>query len=305
VFAAAILAIAAGAVFGQARSTIGELRQVTITTEPRARVWIDDVLYGTTSDAGSLKISTISPGRKVVRVRADGFKESQRTLLPTQSGIVSISLTPTTDAAELAYQEAERLSNVDRGKAAAAYTRAAKLRPGYADAYIGLARIYAETSEITNAEKAIAAARRAKPGISVASAIEGRLLKAVGEETKAVAAFKRAIREGSGFEPEAYTGLGLLYKEKAEANAAEGEFELETANYSEAAKYLSTAIKQLSGAPDSVVLYQLLGLVYEQQKKPEMAISVYKEFLRLFPGHPESSAFESFITQLKKQEAEQ
>lgn len=76
VFAAAILAIAAGAVFGQARSTIGELRQVTITTEPRARVWIDDVLYGTTSDAGSLKISTISPGRKVVRVGADGFKES-------------------------------------------------------------------------------------------------------------------------------------------------------------------------------------------------------------------------------------
>ncbi len=60
-------------------------------------------------------------------------------------------------------------------------------------------------------------------------------------------------------------------------------------------------MKQLSGAPDAVVLYQFLGLVYEQQKKYTQAIAVYREFLLLFPDHPESAAFESFIVQLKKQ----
>ena len=304
--AAAILILtASGAGFSQVSQAAPALRSVTISTEPGAKVWIDGVLYGTASEAGSLTIATLSSGRKAIRVRADGFKEVQKALSPTQSGPVAVPLTRTTDEAELAFQEAERLSTLDRERAAAAYERAAKLRPGFADAYIGLARIYSETSEITKAEKAIAAARRAKAGLAEVSAIEGRIFKSVGEEPKAIASFKRAIREGGGFQPEAYAGLGLLYKEKAEANGSEGEYRLEAANYAEAAKYLSTAIKQLSGAPDSVVLYQFLGLVYEQQKQSDKAIDVYQEFLRLFPGHPESSAFRSFIVQLKKQAANQ
>lgn len=298
-----VVATAAGLGFAQAKPAGAgpAMRSITVQTEPKAKIWIDGVLYGTASDSGKLSVNTVPPGRKTLRVRADGFKEATKVLLPTQGGSVDIPLTRTTDEAELAFQEAERFGTVDRQKAIAAYEQAAKLKPTFAEAYLGLARMYSDTGEISKAEKAIAAARRLKPTLAEASAIEGRIYKAVGEDAKAIASFKRAIREGSGFQPEAYAGLGLFYKEKAEEYGSEGDFAQESANYAEAAKNLSLAIKQLSGAPDSVVLYQFLGLVYEQQKKPDKAIAVYEEFLRLFPGHPETSAFESFITQLKKQ----
>jgi regulator of sirC expression with transglutaminase-like and TPR domain len=63
---------------------------------------------------------------------------------------------------------------------------------------------------------------------------------------------------------------------------------------------LKTALKQLSGAPDAIIIYQLLGLIYERQKKPTDAIQVYEEFLRFFPDTVEAEAVRSFIVQLKK-----
>ena len=126
------------------------------------------------------------------------------------------------------------------------------------------------------------------------------MLKDAGEEEKAISAFKRSIIEGRGFQPEAYTGLGLLYKERAEGFGGSGDFEQETANYELSAGYLKTALKQLSGAPDAAVLYQLLGLVYERQKKYNEAITLYREFLALFPDSNEAPAVNSFIDQLKK-----
>src|SRR5688500_11531741 len=305
-FAAAVLLVSMSVAAAQADKSAGASRHsLTITTEPGAKIWVDGVLYGTASTSGTLKITNLSPTRKTIRVRADGFKELQKAVVPTQAEQISIPLTKTTDEAELAIQEAERLTTVDRAKAVQAYQRALILRPGYAEVHIALARLYTETGEVDKAEKAIAAARRAKPGLAEVSAIEGRIFKGVDEEAKAVASFKRAIREGSGFQPEAYAGLGILYKEKAEGFGAEGEYDQEAANYAEAAKHLSTAIKQLGGAPDAVVLYQFLGLVYEQQKKPEKAIAVYEEFLKAFPDHPESAALESFILQLKTEAARQ
>lgn len=286
----------------QVRKAPSSLRTISIITQPGGTVWIDGVLYGTASDAGELTIKTVAPGRKTIRVRADGFKETLKTLLPAQSGKISIPLAITSDQGELAFQEAERLTAVDRGKAVEAYERAVKLRPAYADAYIGLARTYAEMGEPEKAENAVARARKAKPGLAEASVVEGRIFKSSGEEDKAVASFKRALKEGGRFQPEAYAGLGLLYKDRAEGFGSSGEYDKETSNYNEAAKNLSLAIKQLSGAPDSVFIYQLLGLVYEQQKKPAAAIAVYQEFLRFFPSHPEADAFQSFIDQLKKQQ---
>jgi tetratricopeptide (TPR) repeat protein len=301
-----LLHVSVSAAAAQAGRPAGTSRHsVTISTEPGAKIWVDGVLYGTASKSGTLKLTNLTPTRKTIRVRADGFKELQKAVVPTQAEQISLSLTKTTDEAELAFQEAERFATVDRAKAVQAYQRALKLRPGYAEAHIGLARLYTETGEVDKAEKAITAARRAKPGLAEVSAIEGRIFKGVDEEAKAIASFKRAIREGSGFQPEAYAGLGILYKEKAEGFGAAGDYDREAANYAESAKHLSTAIKQLGGAPDAVVLYQFLGLVYEQQKKPEKAIAVYEEFLKAFPDHPESAAFESFIVQLKKEAARQ
>jgi cytochrome c-type biogenesis protein CcmH/NrfG len=64
-------------------------------------------------------------------------------------------------------------------------------------------------------------------------------------------------------------------------------------------------VKQLGTGLDAPAIYQLLGLVYEKQKKFKEAIALYENFLRLFPDNVEATAVQSFIVQLKKQMAEQ
>src|SRR5688572_321902 len=192
------------------------LRTVTITSEPNAIVWIDGVKYGPTDASGKFAGKTRAAGTLSVRVRADGFKEVTTTI-PGEKAEASIPLTKTSDEAELAYQEAERMTSRDRAKASEAYRKAIRLRLAYLEAHIGLARVHAEAGEFEKAEAAIRAARRIRPAIAEISAIEGRVLKDTGEEEKAIASFRRAIREGKGFQPEAYTGLGLLFKERAES----------------------------------------------------------------------------------------
>lgn len=301
----AMVCIAAMTAAAQSRKpSAAALRTITIISEPDAIIWIDGVKYGKTADDGRLTISTVATGKRLVRVRADGFKEAIRPLLAAQKGNIDIALAKTTDEAELAYQQAEVLSATDREKAALAYNTAVRLRPLYAEAYIGLARLYAEGRMPDEAGNAIKAARKLRPRSAEASTIEGRIFKDGGDDDKAIASFKRAITEGGGFQPEAYTALGLIYKERAESAGASGDYDQERVFYTDAAKYFAVAVKQLSGAPDAVVLYQFLGLVYEQQKKLKEAIAVYREFLLLFPDNPESAAFESFIVQLKKQLSE-
>jgi tetratricopeptide (TPR) repeat protein len=275
-------------------------RTITINTEPLATVWLDDVRYGTTDEAGSLDLKAVPAGKHSLRVRAAGFKEISLPLTAVQQGIVKVTLVKTTDEAELAYQDGERLAAVDRERSAEAYRKAAQLRPAYPQAYLALARVLMEAGNLDEAKKAIAAARRLRPGYAEASAVEGRINKENGDEEKAVASFRRAITEGKGFQPEAYTGLGLLFKEKAQAAAGSGDFAAESELYTEASKYLRTAIKQLGGAPDASVIYQLLGLVYENQKRYNEAIALYEEFLSVFPDSPDATAVRSFIVQLKK-----
>lgn len=275
-------------------------RPITVSTEPDATISIDGVRYGKTDTKGRLEITTVAPGSHVLKVRADGFAEKTHSITAAQRGEIKIPLVRTTDEAELAIQEAERLTSVDREKAANAYRRATRLRPNYVDAFIGLARVLSDAGDLDDAKAAIAAARRLRPWLAEASAIDGRIHKESGEEQKAITAFKRAITEARGFQPEAYTGLGLLYKERAEAFGGTGDFENEELSYNESVKYLKTALKQLSGAPDAIVIYQLLGLLYERQTRYAEAIAIYQEFLRFFPDTVEAEAVRSFIVQLKK-----
>jgi tetratricopeptide (TPR) repeat protein len=279
----------------------GGYRSITIRTEPDATVMVDGVRYGKTDKSGALEINTISSGAHTLRVRADGFKEMSQPLSAAQKGTVSVPLKKTSDEAELAFQEAERLTAVDRDKAADAYRKAIRLRPNYPEAYIALARVLSDAGNLEEAQTALASARKLRPGYAEASAIQGRIFKDDGDEAKAIAAFKRAITEGKGFQPEAYAGLGLLYKEKGELAGGSGNFADENDNYNESARYLKLAIKQLSGAPDAIVIYQLLGLIYERQKKNSDAIALYEEFLRIFPNSVEATAVKSFIVQLKKE----
>lgn len=306
--AACIAAIAFGAfgfdlsIVSQTRTTASPgFRTIVVSTEPGALLWIDGVSYGKTDEKGRITVRTVSPGKHTLRIRADGFSDAIRALPATTKGSIDITLKKITDEAELSFQRGIQQSSIDRERAAEAFRNALRLRPKYLDAYIGLARVLSDGRQYDAAAKVIAEIRKFQPANSEISAIQGRILRDGGEEDAAIAAFKRSIREGRGFQPEAYTGLGLIYKERAEAFAGEGEYEKETANYDESAKFLRTALKQLSGAPDAVVVYQILGLIYEQQKRYTDAIAVYEEFLRVFPDIPESESVASFIVQLKKQ----
>src|SRR5690606_36577044 len=107
--------------------------------------------------------------------------------------------------------------------------------------------------------------------------------------------------EGKGYQPEAHTGLGILFQERAETYAGESDLVMEDASYDEAAKHFAIASKQLLTAPDAPIIYQMLGLVYEKQNKYKEAIAVYEDFLELFADSPEASAVRSFIVQIKKQ----
>ena len=49
-------------------------------------------------------------------------------------------------------------------------------------------------------------------------------------------------------------------------------------------------------APDAVVIYQLLGLVYERIQNYQEAIDIYEEFLRIFPDSSDATAIRSFIS---------
>src|SRR5688572_2439606 len=280
------------------RST--QTRSITVISEPSATVWIDGVNFGVTDENGRLSISSVLPGIRSLRVRAAGFAEVTRPIAAAVRDEVPVKLTRTTDEAELAFQSAEAQLGVDREKAIAEYQRAIKLRPKYAEPFIGLARAYAARGDVENALKAMQSAKRLKPGNAEVSAIEARLLKDTGEEERAIAVFERAIAEGRGFQPEAYTGLGLLYKDRAEQAASTADLEAETSNYNEAARNLAVAVKQLGSAPDAIVVIQLLGLIYERQKKFKEAIALYEDFLKIFPGSSEASAVESFIVQIKK-----
>ncbi len=277
------------------------LRSITVVTESNARVWINGVLYGTTDKNGKLEIKTVLPGRRLIRVLAPNFTEVNKPLLATQRGEIKIPLTETRDPAELAFQEGERQATLDRAKADAAYRKAIAANPKLVSAHLGLLRNLAEGRSYEKALVALTELRKVSPRNAEASAIEGRIHKDLGDETKAIAAFKRSIAEGGGFQPEAYAGLGLLYQSRAEMLGDDAE--RQKAAYNEAAKNLMTAVEQLSGAPDAAAIYQLVGMIYEDQKRYKEAIALYEDFLKTFPDSVEAEAVRSFIVQIKKEMA--
>ncbi len=282
-------------------SAAAQTRTITIVSEPNAIVWINDIRYGATGEDGRLTIKNLPVGAKRVRLRADGFKEIAQNLLAAQKGEIKIALTKTTDEAELAFQKAESYAATDREKAVEMYKKAVALRPKYIDAQLGLARTLSAAGDNDEALKAVKEAKKWRPGFAESSAIEGRIYASNGEEDAAIAAFKRAITEGKGFQPEAHTGLANIYREKAQGFSAEGDFDSEKQYYLLAAAELKKAVAQLAGAPDAIVIYQLLGDSYERAKMYKEAIAVYEEFLRVFPDADEATAVRSFIVQIKKQ----
>jgi tetratricopeptide (TPR) repeat protein len=279
---------------GRERQTATQRRTsgITVQTEPNATVWLDDIRRGTTDAQGRLEIRPVAAGRHTLRVRARGFTERVLPVLPAQRGRIAVRLTRTTDEAELAFQEAEerrdRATNAEERRAVAElYRRALQLRPRFPAAHVGLARTLLALSETQAAFEQVDEARADRPNFAEASVVEGRIHRADANTDAAIESYRRAIREARGRQPEAYTGLGIIYEERGQ--------------HEEAADSFRRAIAQL--ADTEPILYQLLGSVYERQDKYREAVEAYENYLRLAPEGNLAPAIRSVIDQLRRQAA--
>jgi len=264
---------------------------LTITTEPNAIVWIDEIRRGTTDASGKLTLKKVSPGRHSVRVRANGFKESTAALLPGRRAL-SVKLVPTTDEAELLFQQAETARETARDdpsqeKAADLYRDALKQRPAFPAAHVGLARVLMDLNDFKQAHAEIDAARRTRPAYAEASAVEGRIYREEAFSDDAIRSFRRAIREGGGVQPEAYVGLARVLEDKGQTAEAIVEFK--------------KALAQLSESEP--VIYQMLGAAYEKIEKPKEAVTAYEKYLELAPNGSYAAAIRSILEQLKREAA--
>jgi tetratricopeptide (TPR) repeat protein len=264
---------------------------VTITTEPNAIVWIDEIRRGTTDDSGKLVVAKITANRHSVRVRAAGFKETVTPLLPGRRAL-DVKLVRTTEQAELLFQEAETAREKARDdpaleKAADLYRQAIKARPAYPAAQVGLARVLMDLNQFKEAHAAIDAARRTRPSYAEASAVEGRLYREEAFGDDAIRAFRRAIREGGGVQPEAYVGLARVYEDKGQ--------------FAEAIVEFKKALAQLSDSEP--VIYQMIGAAYEKMETPKEAVAAYEKYLQLAPTGSYAAAIRSILEQLKREAA--
>ncbi|HXQ74183.1 MAG TPA: tetratricopeptide repeat protein [Pyrinomonadaceae bacterium] len=263
---------------------------LTITTEPNAIVWIDEVRRGTTDASGKLVLTKISPGRHTVRVRANNFKEATAALLPGRRTL-AVKLVGTSDPAELMFQQAETArekarDDASRESAADLYREALKNRPNAA-AHVGLARVLLDLNKFKEARAEIDAARRIRPVYPEASAVEGRIYREEAFDDEAISSFRRAIREARGFQPEAHVGLARVLEDKGDFAAAVVE--------------LRKALDQLYDSEP--VIYQMLGAAYEKLNKPKEAIAAYEKYLELAPNGSYAAAIRSILNQLKREAA--
>jgi len=263
---------------------------VTITTEPNAMVWIDEVRRGSTDASGKLVVTNVSAKRHVIRVRAVGFKESTTPLLSGRRTL-TVKLVPTTDKAELLFQEAEvarekARDDAAREKAIELYQQSIKIRSMPA-AHVGLARLFMDQDQFDKALSEIDAARRIRPSFPEASAVQGRINREAGFPEEAIKSYRRSIREAGGFQPEARVGLARVWEEKGEFGEAVAEYQ--------------KALNQLSDSEP--VIYQLLGAAYERLEKPKEAVAAYEKYLQLAPNGSLAPAIRSILTQLKREAA--
>jgi cytochrome c-type biogenesis protein CcmH/NrfG len=261
---------------------------LTISTQPGAAVWVDEVRRGAADAEGRLSLK-LTPGRHALRVRAKGFAERTTAVLPTQRGALSVALTQTTDEAELLFQQAEEAR--DKGNNAAAveqYRQALKSRPRFAAAHLGLARALESQGNTDGALEELKAARVDRPVYPESWAVEGRIERSLADYDAAVAAFARALRESRGFQPEAHTGLGLVYEEQG--------------RYEEAVASFRKAVAQLSDTEP--VVYELLARNLEKLERWKEAVAAYEKYLELAPEGAHASAINSIIDQLRRQAAE-
>jgi tetratricopeptide (TPR) repeat protein len=266
---------------------------LTISTEPNAIIWIDEIRRGVTDASGRLELKKIFAGRHTLRVRASGFKEASLPLVAGRRS-VTVKLVKTNDHVELLFQQAEDAreqakDDAARQRAAELYRETLKLRPAFPAAHVGLARVLLDLNQYQPALSEIEAARRTRPVYPEASAVEGRINREAAFTDEAIQSFRRSIREARGFQPEAHVGLARVLEDKGQ--------------YEEAILEFRKAIDELSDSEP--VIYQLLGAAYERQQKYKEAVAAYEQYLALAPNGSLAPAIRSIIEQLKRDAAGQ
>jgi tetratricopeptide (TPR) repeat protein len=205
-----------------------------------------------------------------------------------------VKLVRTNDQAALAFQQAEDAreksrDDAARQNAAELYRAALKLRPANAAAHVGLARVLLDLNQYEAALTEIDLARRSRPVYAEASAVEGRINREAAFTDDAIRSFRRSIKEGRGFQPEAHVGLARVFEDKGQ--------------YAEAIVEFRKAIDQLSDSEP--IIYQLLGAAYEKQQNYKDAVVAYEKYLALAPNGSLAPAIRSIIEQLRRDAAGQ
>jgi tetratricopeptide (TPR) repeat protein len=264
---------------------------LTITTEPNAIVWVDEIRRGTTDASGKLVLTKLSPGRHTIRIRANSFKEATATLLPGRRTL-AVKLVGTSDPAVLMFQQAEKAreearDDASRESAADLYREALRNPPPNAAARVGLARVLFDLNNFKEAHAEIDAARKIRPVYPEDSAVEGRIYREEGFTDDAIRSFRRSIREANGFQPEAHVGLARVYEDQG--------------NFDAGILELRKALAQLDDSEP--VIYQMLGAAYEKVNKPKDAIVAYEKYLQLAPNGSYAAALRSILNQLKREAA--
>ncbi len=297
VIAALLIASLSGSLFGvnaQKRNSVRRVPAVTpvstltITTEPNAIVWIDDVRRGQTDATGKLELHNVSGKPHAVRVRALAFHEVTTPLLNGKRNLV-VKLSRSFDLPELMFQKAEQerdqaKDDEARRQVVDFYKQALKGPKPYPAAHVGLARVLLDLNEYQKALSEIDAARQTRPVYAEASAVEGRINREAAFIDQAINSFRRSIREAKGFQPEAHVGLARVFEDKGQYNEATVEYR--------------KALDQLSDSEP--VIYQLLGAAYEKQQKYKDAVAAYEKYLQLAPNGSLAPAIRSIIDQLRR-----
>ena len=265
----------------------GQLK--VITGQPRSYVYINNVLHGATKENGELDLARVWVGSHPVLVRTAGFTDwTGAVVIAAGAGrTLKVTQRPTTDAASIHFQKGEQLRYTGKGKdAVEEYKKAIELRPGFAEAHIGIARILTLTQDYQEAERHAQAAIKAGARSRVeAQTVLANLRRNQGLVEEAIAEYRKALRLAGGKSFEAHIGLALALIEENDVDGAVKE-------------YRAGIAQDMDTEP---ILYHQLAEILEKAGRNKEAIEAYQNYLRLDPEGEYASAVESIIERLKEE----
>ena len=272
-------------------SSRGEGALRVVTGAEGSVVFINNIRHGTTGSSGELDLLHVKAGTFPVKIRTVGFADYHG-VITIQAGAnrpLKVRQFPTRDEAIIHYQKAELLRDGRKDdEAVKEFEEAIRLRPGFAEAHISLARVLITAEQFDEAETNLRAAMRTLGSAAEAYTVLANLRRTQGLYDESITDYKRAIVLAHGISPEAHIGLAIALEEKNDMVSAITE-------------YRKGIAQDMDTEP---ILYYLLGRALEKQGDAGQAMQAYQGYLRLDPQGQYSSAVASIINRLK-QDAQQ